>query len=125
MKKYAIILPALSLAMSSLHAQTVPLFINYQGRVTGGTGVPLGATGTAPNFTAAPINRKVIFRIFDAPTGGTRLWSEQQSVTISLGEFSVLLGQGTASVYDNITEARPALDSIFKTPGAVTPAGPL
>jgi hypothetical protein len=124
MKKYAIILPAIGLTMGTLRAQTVPLFINYQGKVTGGTGIPLGATGTAPNFTAAPINRKVIFRIYDAPTAGNRLWSEQQSVTISLGEFSVLLGQGTASVYDSITEVRPALDSIFKTPGAVTPAGP-
>jgi hypothetical protein len=125
MKKYAIILPAIGLTLGTLHAQTVPLFINYQGKVTGGSGIPLGSTGTAPNFTAAPINRKVIFRIYDAPTAGNRLWSEQQTVTISLGEFSVLLGQGTASVYDNITEARPALDSIFKTPGAVTPAGPL
>ena len=115
MKKYAIILATLGLAFS-LHAQTVPLFINYQGKITGGTGAPLGATGTAPNFTAAPINRKVIFRIFDAQSAGTRLWSEQQTVTIALGEFSVLLGQGIDAVYAGTTETRPAMDTVFNGP---------
>ncbi len=126
MKNYAIILTALSLASQcSLHAQTVPLIINYQGQVTGGTGIPVGSTGTAPNFIAAPENRKIIFRIFDAQTGGTRLWSEQHTATISLGEFSVLLGQGIDAVYDAVTESRPALDTVFTGGGAVTPAGPV
>lgn len=124
MKQYAVFTTALGLALGSLQAQTVPLFINYQGRITGSTGIPLGSTGSEPNFTAAPTNRKVIFRIFDAQTGGNRLWSEQQTVTISLGEFSVLLGQGTDAVYNAVTESRPALDSVFASGGAVSPAGP-
>jgi hypothetical protein len=124
MKNQAILLAALGLTLGFLHGQTVPLYINYQGKVTGGTGIPLGSTGTAPNFTAAPVNRKVIFRIFDAQTAGNRLWSEQQTVTISLGEFSVLLGQGTDAVYNAVTETRPALDTVFTTGGAVSPAGP-
>lgn len=125
MKKSVILLAALGLTPGALHAQTVPLIINYQGRVTSGTGAPLGATGTAPNFTAAPENRKVIFRIFDAQTGGTRLWSEEQNVTISLGEFSVLLGQGNVAVYDSVSESRPALDTAFTGGGEVPPSGPL
>jgi len=125
MKNSVIIPAAIGLALGTLHAQTVPLLINYQGRVTGGTGIPLGATGTAPNFVAAPENRKVIFRIFDAQTGGTRLWSEEQNVTISLGEFSVLLGQGNDAVYDAVSEPRPALDTAFTGGGAVPPAGPV
>ena len=125
MKKSVILLATMGLPLGVLHAQTVPLLINYQGKVTGGTGIPLGSTGNAPNFTAAPENRKVIFRMFDAQTGGNRLWSEQQTVTISLGEFSVLLGQGIDAVYDAVTEPRPPLDTVFTGGGAVAPAGPL
>lgn len=119
MKKYAAGFITLGLTLGSLHAQTVPLVINYQGKVTGGSGIPLGSAGTAPNFTAAPVNRKVIFRIFDAPAAGTRLWSEQQTATIALGEFSVLLGVGIDAVYNSVTESRPALDTIFN--GAIPP----
>lgn len=125
MKNSVLIAVSLGLALGSLSAQTVPLLINYQGRVTDDGGIPLGTAGTAPNFSAAPENRKIIFRIFDAQTGGTRLWSEQQTVTISLGEFSVLLGQGIDAVYDAVTEARPALDTVFTAGGAVSPAGPI
>ncbi|MFN0127080.1 MAG: tail fiber domain-containing protein [Verrucomicrobiales bacterium] len=125
MNKSAIIAATLGLTLGSLRAQTVPLIINYQGKVTGSSGVPLGSTGSEPNFTAAPENRKVIFRIFDAQTGGNRLWSEQQTVTITLGEFSVLLGQGIDAVYDSTTEPRPALDTVFAGGGAVPPAGPI
>ena len=124
MKKSAILLAASGLTLGSLHAQTVPLFLNYQGKITSGSGVPIGSTGTAPNFTPAPENRKVIFRIFGSPTGTDRLWSEQQTVTISLGEFSVLLGQGVDAVNDAILEARPALDTVFTAaPPPVPPAG--
>lgn len=125
MKKSVILLATIGLPLGALHAQTVPLIINYQGRVTSGTGAPLGATGTAPNFIAAPENRKVIFRLFDAQTGGNRLWSEEQNVTISLGEFSVLLGQGNDAVYDSVQESRPALDTAFTGGGAVPPSGPV
>jgi hypothetical protein len=110
----AIILATLGVTLGSLHAQTVPLLINYQGHITAGSGAPLGAAGTAPNYTSAPINRRIIFRIFDAQTGGTRLWSEQQTVTIALGEFSILFGQGTDAVYAGVTETpRPPLDTVF------------
>jgi hypothetical protein len=80
---------------ASVSAQTitsaVPNLISYQGRVSNSTGSLVGA-GT-------PVNRTVIFRIWghqSNSTVGDLLYSEQQTVTISEGEFSVLIGQGTA-----------------------------
>jgi hypothetical protein len=72
------------------HGQTsaVPDTISYQGRVTDSTGTPIGNNSS--------VNRTAIFRIYDSASGGTRLWSEQQTVTIASGDFSVLLGTGTA-----------------------------
>ena len=126
MKTPAFLIFALSFTLGSVSAQTVPLFFNYQGKIANGTGAPLGSTGTPPGpYTAAPLNRKVLFRLYDAQTAGTLLWSEQQTATFSLGEFSVLLGQGTAGVYNGVTEIRPALDTVFTSGGTVAPAGPV
>ncbi len=77
----------------SVSAQTsaVPGFLSYQGRVTAANGTLVGA-GT-------PVNRKVTFRIWDGPSGAldsNLIYSETQTATISEGEFSVLIGQGTA-----------------------------
>ena len=111
MKTKLILATAIGLALNHLNAQGVPSLINYQGKVTDNAGVGIG-TGTA-------VNRQIIFRIFDAPTGGNRLWSEQQTVTLSDGEFSVLLGQGIDAVYSTLTESpRPALDTVFGGSGA-------
>ena len=118
MKKTALFTALLCLAQSTLHAD-VPLFINYQGKVADSTGLPIGASGTVSAPTAAPVNRKVIFRIYDASTGGTRLWTEEQTATISLGVFSVLLGNGINPTGTASTESRPALDTIF-TPSAAS-----
>ena len=118
MKKTALFGALLCLAQSSLHAD-VPLFINYQGKIADSTGLPIGASGTAAAPVAAPVNRKVIFRIFDLSTGGTRLWTEEQTATISLGVFSVLLGNGITATGTASTESRPALDTIF-TPSTAT-----
>ncbi len=89
----------------------VPSTINYQGIVADSTGTLIGATGA--------LNRKVIFRIYDAATGGNRLWTEEQTVTIYKGEFSVLLGAGTTATGTAASESRPALDSVF-TSGTAT-----
>lgn len=74
------------------HAQAsaVPTRISYQGKVTDAAGVPIGNT--------TPVNRVITFRIWNSPSAvavANRLYSEQQTVTISGGEFSVLLGAGT------------------------------
>lgn len=111
MKKKPLIITTLSLlSLSFANAQSVPGKINYQGRVTDAAGVGLG--------TGAPITRKIIFRVFDAPTAGNRLWSEEQMVTISEGEFSVLLGGGTKAIYSGVEESpRKALSEAFISSG--------
>ena len=117
MKKSALLVAFLYLAHGALHAD-VPAFLNYQGKVYDSGGLPIGATGTASAPVASPVNRKVIFRIYDAVSGGTRLWTEEQTVTISLGEFSVLLGQGIAATGTASSESRPALESVFTSGSA-------
>jgi len=79
-----------AVAASAFAQSSVPGLISYQGRVADAAGVPVGNT--------APVNRTVIFRVWDSPSAtgsANRLYSEQQNVTISGGEFSVLVGTGT------------------------------
>ena len=94
--KHHILIAALLLLPAWAMAQTitsaVPGTISYQGRVLNSAGGLVGA-GT-------PVNRTVIFRIWDHPSNtltGNLLYSEQQTVTIAEGEFSVLVGQGTGT----------------------------
>lgn len=75
----------LASAASAL-AQT-PNLLSYQARVTDSSGVAIGNSG--------PVNRTVTFKFYDASSGGTLLYAESQTVTISGGEFSVLIGNGT------------------------------
>ncbi len=78
-----------ALAAGSLHAQSmVPAAMNYQGMLTDANGDPVA--------NAAPENRNIEFRIYSQATGGTPLWGEAQTVTVYKGQFSVVLGNGTA-----------------------------
>lgn len=73
----------------SLHAQSmVPSAMNYQGTLTDANGDPVA--------DSAPENRNIEFRIYSQATGGTPLWGEAQTVTVFKGQFSVVLGNGTA-----------------------------
>jgi hypothetical protein len=76
----------LLLAAPLLHAQATPNLMSYQGRVTDAAGVLIG--------NSAPVNRTVTFRLYAAASGGSALYAETQTVTISGGEFSVLVGNG-------------------------------
>lgn len=69
-----------------LRAGSVPDRLSYQGSVTDASGNAIGNT--------TPVNRKVQFRIYDASSGGTALYAEEQTATISGGEFSVAIGNG-------------------------------
>jgi len=76
---------------SQTATSAVPGLFNFQGKVANANGTLVGA-GT-------PVNKTVIFRIWDHSTNSTTgnlVYSEQQNVTITDGEFSVLIGQGTA-----------------------------
>jgi len=66
-------------------AQSVPLLMNYQGRLTDAYGDP--ATGT----------RQMTFRLYTQATDGTAVWEETQTVSIGdNGVFNVLLGSVSA-----------------------------
>ena len=65
-----------------------------------------------PLATNAPANYQVTFRIYTAGTGGSSIWSELQIVTVDRGQFSVVLGEGTATRV-NRAGVRPALSQVF------------
>ena len=74
----------------------VPRMINFQGRLTDANNNPLN--GTYDNMT---------FRIYNTPSGGTSLWSETRSVSVSNGLFSVTLGEVTPipiALFDGTTK---------------------
>ena len=83
-----------SLLLSAVTAPTAnaadgnpPDRISYKGFLVDASGDPLEPT--------APRNHTIVFRIYEVLLGGAPLWSEQQTVTIDNGVFSVLLGAGT------------------------------
>ena len=65
-------------------AITIPQMLSYQGKLTDTTGIPV------PNG-----DYSVVFRLYTAPSGGSPIWNEIQSVTTKDGLFSVLLGSVT------------------------------
>ncbi len=93
-----------------LHAQ-VPALMSYQGRVTDASGTPIGNT--------TPANRTVTFKFYSTSTGGTPVYAEAQTVTISGGEFSVLIGNGTG-VSGFHGPSAPALTPYTTLPGVMT-----
>lgn len=65
-----------------------PTKLTYQGFLTDQNGKPVGDT--------APVNRSIVFRIYDVASNGSALWASSQTVTVDKGHFSVLLGEGSA-----------------------------
>jgi microcystin-dependent protein len=97
---------ALALVLVSIPAQAAnsnpPDLMTYQGYLVDNNGNTLGS----PN----PKNYDVVFRIWsDQAPNGNKLWTEQQTITVDNGYFSLLLGEGAS--YSG--EARPALSSVF------------
>lgn len=73
----------------------VPRLINFQGRLTDGSGTPVKDS-----------TYSVLFTIYDALVGGTNLWSETDTVATKGGTFSVNLGSATAlpdTIFDDTT----------------------
>ena len=108
-KRIATLLASLCLLQSPYAANVVPDAISYQGRALTATGALMGA-GT-------PVNRTVIFRIWDHPSNSLTanlVYSEQQTVTIAEGEFSVLVGTGSATAgsplgYSETAKGKPTV----------------
>ena len=92
-------------------AQSVSPYMVYQGYLTDGNGRALGGTGAAPG------SYDVVFRIFNAPAGGTEFYAEEQPVMVTKGYFSVLLGQGIVSVRNGVAEVHPPLATVFTNAG--------
>jgi hypothetical protein len=80
-RRFAVLLAILTVACSALHA-AVPPMISYQGKLMQPTGVPV------PDGIYS-----IRFAIYEAPTGGTPLWSEvNPSVQVKGGLFATMLG---------------------------------
>ena len=73
-----------------------PESMTYQGYLVDSNGVPLG--------NSAPANYDVVFRIYNAKSGGEPIWSEVQTITVDKGYFSVLLGEGSAYANESYTK---------------------
>jgi hypothetical protein len=103
MKKRLFVVSAIGVAALTLilsaPAAAVPLLVNYQGQLLDG-GRPVDGTV------------QMTFALYGDPSGGGPLWSETQSVSLSSGVYSVLLGSvaplspdtfGPAGVYLGVT----------------------
>ncbi|MCI0406483.1 MAG: hypothetical protein L0209_10545, partial [candidate division Zixibacteria bacterium] len=84
MKRITMLLGAEILILCSMLYAAVPQLINFQGILRDGSGNPVA------NSTYS-----VTFKIYDAPSGGSILWTETQSVGTTSGLFTVLLGSAT------------------------------
>ena len=88
--KNVVLTLALLLATTCAFAD-VPSMINYQGKLLTPAGASVADTACVMQFA-----------IYDAPTGGTLLWTEtNNSVQVKKGLFSVLLG-GTSPLGPNL-----------------------
>lgn len=82
------------LALSGLiaSAQSVPPGkMAFQGFLTGTDGSPVGG--------ANPVKASVVFRIYNSPTASGEenlLWAERQTVVVEKGQYTAILGAGTA-----------------------------
>jgi len=79
----------LALIPAAFAIEGAPPFIDYQGSVLDDQGNPLASS--------TPALYKMEFRIWDQIGGGKLIWSEQQTVTVFRGQFSVRLGEGSAA----------------------------
>lgn len=104
---WAAVAAAVSLLLGApcLQAQNgfPPDLMSYQGYLVDANGNAL-----APNN---PVNYAVVFRIYTQATGGTSIWTENQTVTMDKGNFSVVLGEGGAEG----SEPRPLLSTLFNS----------
>ncbi|MEO0099746.1 MAG: hypothetical protein ABIL04_02000 [candidate division WOR-3 bacterium] len=63
---------------------SIPLLLNYQGKITDNIGNPVRDSSYS-----------VTFRLFNVPSGGTAFWNETQTIQTRAGLFHTLLGSVT------------------------------
>jgi microcystin-dependent protein len=93
------LLLSIALSPTATAVEGAPGLIDYQGFVSDDQGTPLAPT--------TPTLYKMEFRIWDQIGNGTLIWSEAQTVTVSKGQFSVRLGEGTATTGDTVPPKVP------------------
>lgn len=76
-------LAALVLVVASSARADAPGALGYQGRLIDGNGAPVTGMVT------------LAFSVWDAPTGGNRLWTEAQTLALTEGFYATLLGAAT------------------------------
>ena len=101
----------LSCAPTLIAATAPPDYMSYQGYLTASDGETPLAKDSIKTYNA-------IFRIYDAASAGAGSWhyAEEQKISVSNGNFSVLLGQGDSLVADDDSIATPytSLLELFK-----------
>lgn len=104
----------LALMTTAVAQAQIPQTISYQGLI---------ADGAAP---VADGSHSVTFRLFDAATGGNKVWEESQTITTKAGLFNAQLGASTpldisfsAPLFLDITIAGSPLQP--RTPLATSP----
>ena len=73
-------------------AGTIPNTLSYQGTLTDGAGKPVTATA-----------KPVIFKLYTSALGGTAFWAEPQTVQVTNGQFSAVLGSNLSLPTDKFT----------------------
>ena len=93
MNKIHLLLTVFLVFFATTPALAVPALLNHQGHMMGSDNVPVGGVSD------------VTFSIYNAPTGGTLVWSHTLSVVFDNGFYSVTLGPGnpslSADTFDN------------------------
>lgn len=86
LQKSILAIALLLMSVCIINAQ-VPQLINYQGVLSDATGNKINGS------------RSIQFSIYNSATGGTAIWTETQTVVVTDGLFSVLLGSVTLIPY--------------------------
>lgn len=81
-----LVLAWMSLGLMGQGTLTAPGRMSYQGYLKGADGAIAGSP--------APKAYDMVFRIYDAATGGNLVWAEQQAAVVDNGYFAVQLGEG-------------------------------
>lgn len=92
-------------------ANSVPRYLGYSGTLNSAAGSPV--TG----------NYNIVFKIYNAESGSTALWTETHSVVVSDGFFNVTLGDTTALNLD--FSERYWLGITVETDSEMTPRTPI
>lgn len=103
----------LLLLVSNLVSATLPPTLNYQGHLTDGNGAPIDGV----------VN--IAFRIYDVDLGGLPLWTDNRSVNVQQGVFSIELGDSTSPFPVGLFETPLWIGISIETDNEMTPRRPI